>query len=143
MNEQIAGQENFNLPHDVVMLPSQGRFYKSKKKSVKVGYLTAADENLLSNIGKFSGEQLITRLVRNKLYEPDLNPFEMLEGDVEAVLIFLRNTAFGSEYIFNLVDPQNGNKFECPFCAGKLVNYENSLKGKFPNIASYFDVKKN
>jgi hypothetical protein len=51
-------------------------------------------------------------LVRNKLYEPDLNPFEMLEGDVEAVLIFLRNTAFGSEYIFNLVDPQTGNKFE-------------------------------
>jgi hypothetical protein len=112
MNEQIAPQENINLPHDVVMLPSQGRFYKSKKKSVKVGYLTAADENLLSNIGKFSGEQLITRLVRNKLYEPDLNPFEMLEGDVEAVLIFLRNTAFGSEYIFNLVDPQTGNKFE-------------------------------
>jgi superfamily II DNA or RNA helicase len=38
---------------------------------------------------------------------------------------------------------KNGSKFECPFCAGKLVNYENSLKGKFPNIASYFDVKKN
>jgi hypothetical protein len=112
MNEIIAGQENFSLPHDVVILPSQGRFYKSKKKSVKVGYLTAADENLLSNVGKLSGEQIILRLVRNKLYEPELNPFDMLEGDIEAILLFLRNTAFGTEYSFKLVDPDTGQKFE-------------------------------
>jgi hypothetical protein len=30
------GQMDFNLPHDVVTLPSGGLFYKSKKKSVKV-----------------------------------------------------------------------------------------------------------
>ena len=42
-----AGTENFNLPHDVVQLPSGGIFYKSKKKSLKVGYLTATDENAL------------------------------------------------------------------------------------------------
>lgn len=112
MNEFIAGQENFNLPHDVIMLPSQGKFYKNKKKSVKVGYLTASDENLLGNVGKLSGEQLVLRLVRNKLYEPDLNPSEMLEGDIEAILLFLRNTSFGSEYKFTLTDPDTGNKFE-------------------------------
>ena len=112
MNEYIAGQENFSLPHDVVILPSQGKFYKNKKKSVKVGYLTASDENLLGNVGKLSGEQLVLRLVRNKLYEPDLNPSEMLEGDIEAILLFLRNTSFGSEYKFTLTDPDTGNKFE-------------------------------
>lgn len=112
MNEQFAGQENFNLPHDVVMLPSMGKFYKNKKKSVKVGFLTAADENLLGSVGKISGEQLILRLVRSKLYEPDLNPSEMLEGDIEAILIFLRTTSFGPEYNFSLVDPETGNKFE-------------------------------
>ena len=42
-----AGTENFNLPHDVVPLPSGGIFYKNKKKSVKVGYLTANDENII------------------------------------------------------------------------------------------------
>jgi hypothetical protein len=112
MNEQFAGQENFNLPHDMVMLPSQGKFYKNKKKSVKVGFLTAADENLLSSAGKLPGEQIIQRLIRSKLYEPDLNPSEMLEGDIEAILLFLRNTSFGSEYNFSLVDPETGNKFE-------------------------------
>ena len=29
-----AGTQNFNLPHDVVSLPSKGLFYKSKKKSI-------------------------------------------------------------------------------------------------------------
>ena len=36
----------------------------------------------------------------------------MLTGDVEAVLIFLRNTAFGTKYKLNLVDPKTGNVFE-------------------------------
>ena len=112
MNEYTAGQENFSLPHDMVLLPSQGKFYKNKKKSVKVGYLTAEDENLLGNVSKIGGEQLILRLVRSKLYEPDMNPTEMLEGDIEAILLFLRNTSFGPEYNFSLVDPETGKKFE-------------------------------
>lgn len=112
MDEKIAGQENFSLPHDVVQLPSQGKFYKNKKKSVKVGYLTAQDENLLASASKISSDQLIQRLIRSKLYEPDLSPAEMLEGDIEAVLIFLRNTSFGYEYTFNLVDPETGKNFE-------------------------------
>jgi len=112
MNEQIAGQENFNLPHDVVQLPSQGKFYKNKKKSVKVGFLTASDENLLVSTNKISSDQLIQRLIRSKLYEPDLSPSEMLEGDIEAILIFLRNTSFGTEYTFNIVDPETGKNFE-------------------------------
>ena len=43
-----AGQQDFNLPHDIIELPSRGLFYKSKKKSVKVGYLTAFDENIIA-----------------------------------------------------------------------------------------------
>ena len=92
-----AGQENFNLPHDVVTLPSGGIFYKSKKKSVKVGYLTANDENYLLNSNRNSKENIVLGLLRNKIYEPDLRPDELLEGDVEAILIFLRNTSFGPE----------------------------------------------
>jgi hypothetical protein len=112
MDESLinAATENFTLPHDVVSLPSGGLFYKSKKKSVKVGYLTASDENFL--IGARSGnENIILTLLRNKLYEHDLRPEEFLDGDVEAILIFLRNTSFGPEYIINLVDPQTNKTF--------------------------------
>jgi hypothetical protein len=106
-----AGQENFNLPHDVVTLPSGGIFYKSKKKSVKVGYLTANDENYLLNSNRNSKENIVLGLLRNKIYEPDLRPDELLEGDVEAILIFLRNTSFGSEYGIQLLDPATNKYF--------------------------------
>jgi len=112
MNDIYQSPENFNLPHDMVQLPSGGKFYKNRKKSVKVGYLTASDENLLSSANKISGEQLILRLIRSKLYEPDLNPNDMMEGDIEAILLFLRNTSFGSEYKFSLTDPDTGKTFE-------------------------------
>ena len=104
----IYGQQDFSLPHDVVQLPSGGKFYKSKKKSVKVGYLTAADENILMG---GNPDELIINLLRNKVYEPDLRPEEMLNGDIEAILIWLRNTSFGPEYNVNVLDPKTGNRF--------------------------------
>jgi len=112
MEEKTYGQENFSLPHDVVELPSGGRYYKNKKKSVKVGYLTANDENILVNISKNGGEGIITQLIRNKLYESDLKPENLLNGDLETILIFLRNTSFGADYTFNLTDPETGKSFQ-------------------------------
>jgi len=107
-----AGIENFNLPHDVVQLPTGGVFYKSKKKSVKVGYLTAADENiLLSATQGNNSNEIMLSLLRHKLYEPDINPQELIESDIEAIFIFLRNTAFGSEYNFTINDPVTNKQF--------------------------------
>ncbi len=107
------GQMDFNLPHDVVQLPSRGIYYKSKKKSVKIGYLTASDENILSNINpnKSIKEAVVLPLLRGKLYEPDLRPEDLLDGDLEALLIFLRNTSFGPEYNVKLTDPQTNKEF--------------------------------
>lgn len=110
-NEIQYGQMNFNLPHDVVPLPSQGLFYKNKKKSVKVGYLTAQDENLLASVN-MGTTNIISQLLKTKIYEPDIKIDDLLPGDVEAILIFLRNTAFGPKYKISSIDPITGQKFE-------------------------------
>jgi hypothetical protein len=102
------GQSNFSLPHDVVPLPTQGFFYKNKKKSLKVGYLTANDENILMA----GGNDMTQVLLRSKVYEPDIRIEDLLEGDVEAILIFLRNTAFGPEMELSLVDPITKKPFK-------------------------------
>jgi hypothetical protein len=102
------GQQNFTLPHDVVPLPSQGIFYKNKKKSIKVGYLTAADENIIMA----GGTDLTLNLLRAKIYEPDMRVEDLIEGDVEAILIFLRNTGFGPEMTLNLIDPATKKTFQ-------------------------------
>ena len=132
---QQYGQMNMNLPHDVVPLPSQGLFYTNKKKSIKVGYLTAQDENiLLSNV---KDTNLVQTLLKNKIYEPDTNSEDLLEGDVEAILIFLRNTAFGPEYIFNLVDPKTKKSFEKTILLDELDIKQTKIK---PNDKGFFEM---
>jgi hypothetical protein len=122
VNSNEYGQINFNLPHDLVPLPSGGSFYQSKKKSIKVGYLTAADENILVNMDsrKSIKESIILPLLRNKVYEPDLRPDELLDGDIEAILIFLRNTSFGPEYKINVIDPVTGKDFTASILLDEL-----------------------
>jgi hypothetical protein len=109
----------------VVPLPSKGIFYKNKKKSIKVGYLTANDENLLMA----GGDDMTQNLLRSKIYEPDLRIEDMLEGDVEAVLIFLRNTAFGPEMELTLTDPVTRK----PFKSTILLDQLSISQGNTPN----------
>ena len=119
------GQENFTLPHDVVQLPSQGIFYKNKKKSIKVGYLTASDENILMG----GANDLTMTLLRAKIYEPDIKVEELLEGDVEAILIFLRNTGFGPEMSLNLTDPGTKKQFQ----TNVMLDQLSIVNGQQPN----------
>lgn len=137
MDENLMkyGQQEFNLPHDVVKLPSEGKFYKSKKKSVKVGYLTAADENIIL---AGNGDDFIMTLLRSKVYEPDLRPDEMLNGDIEALLIFLRNTSFGPEYKLSITDPQTGKKFSTEILLDSLDFKKTEV---LPNDDGTFDTK--
>ena len=135
-NASQYGQMEFNLPHDVVQLPSQGKFYKNKKSSLKVGYLTAADENIL--LGQKNADNIVSTLLRNKIYEPDFNPDQLLDCDTEAILIFLRNTSFGSEYTFTLRDPKTQKEFEATTNLDEL----NVIQPKItPNNNGLFELK--
>jgi hypothetical protein len=116
----------------VVPLPSQGIFYKNKKKSIKVGYLTAADENILMGGAK----DLTLNLLRSKIYEPDIRVEELIEGDVEAILIFLRNTAFGPEMTLNLTDPATKK----PFQTNVLLDQLSIVNGQQPLEDGTFSI---
>ena len=126
------GQQNLTLPHDVVPLPSEGLFYKNKKKSVKVGYLTASDENILLG----GGNDITTNLIRSKLYEPDIKVEDLLEGDIEAILIFLRNTSFGPEMEVTLTDPITKKQFKSTV----LLDQLSIIKGQEPDNEGSFTI---
>ena len=136
-NEIQYGQMNFNLPHDVVPLPSQGLFYANKKKSVKVGYLTAQDENLLASVN-MGTTNVIGQLLKSKIYEPDVRIDDLLPGDVEAILIFLRNTAFGPKYKISSIDPQTSKRFESEIELSELNIKQTESK---PGVDGYFETK--
>ena len=129
--QQYATQ-NLSLPHDVVPLPSGGVFYKNKKSSVKVGYLTANDENIILG----GGNNLTMDLIRAKLYESDMRPEDLVETDIEAILIFLRNTSFGPEITMNVNDPKTNKNFETVLSLAEL----NIKKGVDPDVEGLFET---
>ena len=108
------------IAYDVVELPTKGIYYKNKKKSVKVAYLTAADENILSSQNLINTGKVIEELLKRKVLDKDLSVDEIVEEDRQAILIFLRNTAFGPEYSFKISDPETGKEFESTILLDEL-----------------------
>ena len=68
-------------------------------------------------------------LLRSKIYEPDVRIEDLLEGDIESILIFLRNTAFGPDMELNLVDPITKK----PFKGTVRLDELNINKGQLPS----------
>ena len=111
MQEQPTQQQETLLPYDMVPLPSQGIFYPNNKKSVKVSYLNASDENLLASQVSKEGN-LVNSLISRKMLDKDIIVEDMADCDKEAILVFLRNTAFGPEYQVKLTDPKTNEEFD-------------------------------
>jgi hypothetical protein len=132
---EIYGQMDFNLPHDVVNLPTKGIFYKPKKESLKVGYLTATDENILMSPNSLK-DGIVTSLLKNKVYEPGFDVNQLLEVDARVILIFLRNTSFGTEYNYELTDPLTNKRFEITITLENISYEEPKVK---PNELGLFE----
>jgi hypothetical protein len=116
------------IAYDVVELPSRGIHYTNKRKSVRVAYLTAADENILSSPSFLNTNTVIPELLKRKILDRDFLVDEIVEEDRQAILIFLRNTAFGSEYTLTTYDPKTDKEFST------VVNLE-TLKLKDFNLS--------
>ena len=134
----VHAQEDLqsNVPYDVIELPSQGMFYQNKKSSIKVSYLTAADENIIMSQNLVQSGDMVDVLLRRKILEPDFRMDEMLECDKEAVLLFLRNTAYGAEYEITLVDSKDSTNFTHKIDLSSVGTKEFTLK---PDNAYNFD----
>ena len=87
---------------------------------------------------KTINESIVLPLLRNRLYERDLRPEELLEGDTEAIMIFLRNTSFGSEYRVSTIDPQTNEPFTTTIDLSELNIYKPKV---LPNEDGLFEVE--
>jgi hypothetical protein len=131
------------ISYDVIELPSKGISYTSKKKSVRIAYLTASDENILSSPSFLNTNTVITELLKRKILDKDLLIEEIVEEDRQAILIFLRNTAFGSEYKLTTTDPKTGLDFDTTIDLGTLKIKDFNLTENADGEYSYFLEKSN
>jgi len=131
------------LPYDMVSLPSQGVFYQNGKKSVKVTYLNASDENLLATPSMIGSGELVDSLLTRKILDKDIVVSDMANCDKEAILVFLRNTAFGSDYTVNVTDPKTKTEFQTTIDMSVIKTKDITVnvdeKGEFEH---YLDMSK-
>ena len=126
------------IAYDVVELPSRGIHYTNKRKSVRVAYLTASDENILSSPSFLNTNTVIPELLKRKILDRDFSVDEMVEEDRQAILIFLRNTAFGSEYSITAIDPKTNQEFNSDVNLETLKLKEFNLTENSDGEYSYF-----
>jgi hypothetical protein len=129
------------IAYDVVELPSKGIHYSSNKKSVRVAYLTAADENILASPNLNATNTVISELLNRKVLDKDIKVDEIVEEDKQAILIFLRNTAFGSDYNMTLIDPKTKEEFTTVIDLSNIPIKEFTLVSDTNNEYSYYFEK--
>jgi len=90
--------DEYKVPFDIIELPSQGLLYENKKSTVKVEYLTAYDENILTSPNLLNSGKALDVLLEKKVKDLGFKTNELLSGDRMAILLYLRTTGLGNEY---------------------------------------------
>lgn len=102
--KEIIKEDEFGVPSDKLTLLSGGLLYKDIPKVLDVAYMTTEDEELL-----FSNNLIDNGTVFNKLIEAkvknDIKVEDLLIGDFNQILLFLRKTAYGNDYKVRVYDP--------------------------------------
>ena len=95
--DQMAG---FSVPRDYVMLPSKGRIYPTNSplhnlEEIEVRHLTAADEDILTSRALLRSGKAIDTMLSNVIMNKSVNINDLISGDKNAILTFLRITGYG------------------------------------------------
>ena len=114
---------------DVINLPSKGEGYKDKIKKVSVSYLTAYDENMIVAPNLYRDNLILDYILQEKLMSKEIDPMDLLEGDRDAIILFLRMNGYGNEYPITATDDATGKEFDTVVDLSKIKMKDFTLKG--------------
>ena len=108
--DQMSG---FSVPRDFVMLPSKGMIYPPDSplhntEELEVRHLTAADEDILTSRALLRSGKAIDTLLDNVIINKSVKSEDLVSGDKNAIMTFLRITGYGPEYNIEI---------SCPGCS--------------------------
>lgn len=128
-----------DVPYDVIKLPSEGLLYPNEGSSLKVAYLNAMDENIITNPNLLRSGKFLEVLINRKMIGTNLKYKDLHVGDRNAIMIWLRSTGYGPNYKIVLNDPNNNyEEFEAEIDLSELpIKY---LKEK-PDNNGHFTYK--
>jgi hypothetical protein len=130
-------QPNYNSAFDVIPLPSLGKLYPNKKSNVRVSYMTTADESILTSPNLLQSGEFLQILMNRKILEQEIRYNDLLIGDRNAIMIWLRATAYGEMYPVTLFD-ENDIPFDTEINLNELKTKNLSVE---PDADGLFDFQ--
>ena len=121
--------KNGKLAYDVIPLPSKGEVYKEKIPKLSVAYLTAESENLITSPHLYKDDLIIDALLKYHVQNKGFDTDELISGDVDAIMLWLRATGYGNEYPIIVTDPDTKQEFETSADLSQLKIKDFDLKG--------------
>lgn len=102
----------FEVPLESVPLPSNGVVYPSDsalhmRETVEIRSMTAREEDILTSRALIKKGTVITELIKSCLIDKKIYVPDMLAGDRNAIMVALRITGYGAEYVVEA---------DCPKC---------------------------
>ena len=98
--------------YETIKLPSKGMFYPHRISEVAVEYMTSKDEDLLTTPSLIENGSVLDILLKRKIKTPGITVEELLAGDRNAIILFLRTSSYGNEYSVQVTDPRSGIPFK-------------------------------
>ena len=111
---QVMQQDNptfsFVVPTEFVELPSQGKFYIEghplyNEESIEIRHMTAKEEDLLTSRTLLKKGIAIERLLKNIIVNGAIDPYSLLVGDRNAIIIAARTSGYGNVYTTQITCP--------------------------------------
>lgn len=129
----MANPMDFVTPTQFVQLPSKGRYPEGHplhgQESIEIKYMTAKDEDILTNRSLLKKGLAIDRLIQNVIKDKGINARSLYIGDRNAIIINARASAYGADYKTSVQCPACGETSKFQF---DLANHEEYNGDNYP-----------
>lgn len=124
--------------YEIIKLPSKGMFYQNRISEVSIEYMTSKDEDLLTTPSLIENGTVLDILLKRKIKTKGVNPDDLLSGDRNAIILFLRSSSYGSEYSVQVPDPRTNVLFKTEV---DLLKLKYKKVSEEPDEFGHFTVK--
>jgi len=124
--------------YEIVKLPSKGLFYSHGISEVNVEYMTSKDEDLLTTPSLIESGTVLDILLKRKIKTAGIVVEDLLAGDRNAIILFLRSSSYGADYTVQVSDPRTNIPFTTKVDLLKL-RYKEVLE--LPDENGHFSVE--
>ena len=109
--DSLPDEKVTDAAYDLIPLPSKGEAYANKMDRLAVASLTAEDENVIANPNLYRDNLVMDVILRRKVLT-DIDQADLIEGDRDAVILYLRSDGYGNEYPVTVTDDKTGTQFD-------------------------------